>query len=395
MNSAQHPQSQTPSQQEMGAPLHIVFNAMSTRPGGGLTILLGILKGLTTQQDFAFKATVVCSAQGTREGIEKQGIATVVQPLKDAGGIKRQYWITRSMGKYIGDLDADILLSMNQYINSVKCPQVVYHVNLLRFMPVDPKASFKEKIFEHLRNYSARAALKKCAANVFESEYIRETAAKVYQSKNPNDQVIYIGLPDNLAQSKPNDVPTDYVNTQLMSITNGNPHKDNTTLMNLVAQLVELRPDVDWKLKIAGGLFNDLWEKYRQQATDLGVVDRIEWLGFLQQDQLTELLHESMCLVLTSQVESFCMVALESMARGCPSIVADCASMPESVGDASILVPPGDATAFAKAAIEFHDSREKRSDYSDRGFKHIERFRWETCGREFAELFTKLARAKS
>ena len=118
-------------------------------------------------------------------------------------------------------------------------------------MPVDPKASFKEKIFEHLRNYSARAALKKCAANVFESEYIRETAAKVYQSKNPNDQVIYIGLPDNLAESKPNDVPTDYVNTQLISITNGNPHKDNTTLINLVAQLVELRPDVDWKLKIA------------------------------------------------------------------------------------------------------------------------------------------------
>lgn len=357
--------------------------------------MLGILQGLTTQKDFAFRATVVCSAQGTREGIEKQGIATVVQPLKDAGGIKRQYWITTKMGKYIGGLDADILLSMNQYINSVKCPQVVYHVNLLRFMPVDPKASFKEKIFEHLRNYSARQALKKCAANVFESEYIRDTAAKVHQSKNPNDQVIYIGLPDNLAEASPDNVPKEYANTQLFSITNGNPHKDNTTLMNLVAELVRLRPDVNWKLKIAGGLFNDLWEKYKQQATDLGIVDRIEWLGFLQQDQLTVLLHESMCLVLTSQVESFCMVALESMARGCPSIVADCASMPESVGDASILVPPGDATAFAKAAIEFHDSREKRADYSSRGFKHIERFRWDACGKDFAELFAKLSSAKN
>ena len=64
--------------------------------------------------------------------------------------------------------------------------------------------------------------------------------------------------------------------------------------------------------------------------------------------------------------------------------------MPESVGNAAILVPPGDATAFANAAIEFYDSTEKRADYFNRGFEHIKKFRWDTCGKGFAELFTNL-----
>ena len=389
MTSVEHPSVGYPQ------PLHVILNAMSTQPGGGLTYLLGILEGLAAQKDYDFKITVICCAQGTREGVEKQGIATAVQPLKDAGGIKRQYWTTTAMGKYVAQLEGDVLLTMNQYVNSVKCPQVVYHVNLLRFMPVDPKSSLKAKIFEHLRNYSAKQALQKSTANVFESEYLKDTASKFHNRNYADHPVIYVGLPNDLVNAKQEEVPLDYINGQLLSITNGNPHKDNTTLINSVDQLVKLRPDVDWQLKIAGGLNEALWAKYKQQAVDLGVKDRIQWLGFVQQDGLTKLLHESMSVIATSQVESFCTVALEAMARGCPSIVADCASMPESVGEASILVPPGDATAFAKAAIEFYDSPEKRADYSNRGFKHIRQFRWDACGKGLAEVFAKLCGLKS
>lgn len=158
----------------------------------------------------------------------------------------------------------------------------------------------------------------------------------------------------------------------------------------MLGDLTRIRPDVDWKLKIAGGLFDKLWEPYKELAEELGVLDRIEWLGFVSQERLTELLKQSLCMVATSQVESFCMVALEAMGRGCPSIVADCASMPESVGAAGILAPAGDHASFAKSVIELHDDSVKRSQYSDLGFDHIKQFRWETCGQQFAELFTKL-----
>ena len=368
-------------------PIHLVINAMSTRPGGGLTVLLGLIKGLQNQQVCEVRTTVVCSADGTREGVEEQGIAEVQQPLQNAGGIKRQLWVTRKMGKYLRSISPDVFLSINQFVPSVSCPQVVYHINLLRFMPVDKNASLKTKVFEHLRNYSAKQALKKCQANVFESAYIQQCAEKVYDSGNPNDCVIYIGLPDSLA-SATSTGQAEFDPAQICSITNGNPHKDNTTLMKTMAELVEARPDVDWKLKIAGGLYPELWEPYKRLATDLGVLDRIQWVGFMNQDQLGEMLRSSLCLVATSRVESFCMVALESMARGCPPIVADCAAMPESVGEAALLAQPGDAKGFANSVIKFHDEPSFRKDLVERGFEHVRKFRWDVCGQQFAGVIS-------
>ena len=364
---------------------------MSIRPGGGLTVLLGLLQGLASHDGFEFDATVVCSADGTREEIEKQGIATVKQPLRNSGGLKRQLWVTASMASYVKKLKPDAFLSINQFVPRIPCPQIVYHINLLRFLPIDKSVSLKTRIFERLRNYSSKQALKHAAANVYESAYIQQCATNIYQNSNPNDRVIYIGLPDNLANANRSEQPSQWTPGQIFSITNGNPHKDNATLITIVSELVKRRPEVDWKLKIAGGLFPELWKPYKQLASELGVIERIEWIGFQNQYELTKHLNESLCSVSTSRIESFCMVALESMGRGCPTIVANCASMPESVGTAGMLAAPGDAAEFAKAVVRLHDDSELRNQFVIRGFEHIRNFRWERCGQEFAELLTKLS----
>ncbi len=368
---------------------------MSIRPGGGLTVLLGILRGLQTAATSDSRITVVCSAEGTRVEIEKQGIAIAKQPLVDAAGIKRQLWVTMKMSSYVESIRGEgpaIFLSINQFVPRIKCPQVVYHINLLRFMPIDKSANLKTKAFEWLRNYSAKQALKHAAANVYESAFIKECAEGVFANSNPNDRVIYIGLPDNLANAKHSDSVSNFDPAQIFSITNGNPHKDNGTLVRTVAELCKLEPNVDWKLKIAGGLFPELWEPYKSLARDLGVIENIEWVGFMNQDQLTEHLNKSLCLISTSRVESFCMVACESMGRGCPPIVADCAAMPESVGSAGVLAPAGDHEAFAKAIIQFHKNPDLRADYVTRGFDHIKSFRWDVCGQQFTELFQSITK---
>ena len=84
------------------------------------------------------------------------------------------------------------------------------------------------------------------------------------------------------------------------------------------------------------------------------------------------------------------MVALESMARACPPIVADTASMPESVGNAGLLAAPGDPVAFAESVINLHNNPELRSDLVKRGFEHLKQFRWDNCGQQFADLARQL-----
>ena len=369
--------------------LHIVFNALSTLRGGGLTVLLGVLQGLHSQSQFGFQGTVICSADETREAIEKQGIAKAIQPLPNAPGIKRQLWANWSMANYVKKLNADRFLSINQYIPGIACPQIVYHLNLLRFMPVAAGIGLKQKLFEHLRNHNSKTALIKADANVFESKYIQDCAQQIHSSNNPLDQVIYIGLPDELVNA-PKLNHDSYIPGQLISITNTVPHKDNPTLMRTLAQLVELKPEVDWKLKIAGGRLPHLWEPHKQLAVDLGINERIEWLGFQTQQELTTQLQSSLCMVLTSKVESFCMVAIEAMARGCPAVVSDSAAMPESVGKSGLLATPGDPGSFVQNVLKIHESKEFRSQLVEDGFQHLKDFRWENCGNQFAQLFLDL-----
>lgn len=369
---------------------HVAFNAMSIRPGGGLTVLLGVLDGLRSQHHLDIELTVICSLDATLEALEKQGIATCHQLLKNASGWKRQLWTIRSMGKYVDQCGADVLFSFNQYIPKVKIPQAIYHINLTRFLPIDPSLSPPKKLIEWLRNRSSRQALKYAAANIFESSYIQEVAETIVPATKDNYQYIYIGLPDHIANSSPADDTSRHTVGQICAITNGHPHKDNETLIRHLDELIKLRPDVNWTLKIAGGLNSAMWEPYLELAQDLGIRDRIKLIGFIDQDQLTDLLHQSLCLVSTSLVESFCMVALEAMGRGCPAVVADCTSMPESVGNAAILVQPGDPVGFAEAVLQLHDEPKDREKLITLGYEHVKSFRWNRCGQQFADVFSNL-----
>ena len=367
-------------------PVHVVFNAMSIRPGGGLTVLLGLIKGLASQDQIKVNTTVVCSANGTYDALLEQGIAKVEQPLKNASGIKRQIWAVTRLGGLVKELKADVFVSVNQFIRGVSCPQVIYHVNVLRFMPVRANGSVTHFIAEHLRNYSALQALRKASANVFESAFIQDCAETFHDRNDPLDQVIYIGLPDYLVNASKTEAR--YTAGQLFAITSSEPHKDNSTMIRTLAELVKLRTEVDWRLKIAG--FDDTWSDYKTLARSLDVLDRIQWLGFLTQAEITIHLRESLSLISTSKVESFCMVALEAMARGCPPVVSDCSAMPESVGEGGLLAKPGDPKSFAQAVLSLHDSPDLRNQYVEKGFEHVRSFRWNTCGEQFVELFSQL-----
>lgn len=366
---------------------------MSLRPGGGLTVLLGVLKGIDAQVDVLVESIVICSCDDTKKALEAQGIASrIVQPLKNPSQISQLAFAINGLANLVNKLSGDILLSVNRFVEHVKCPQVVYHINLLRFFPIDPSFGFTRRIAERIRNRGAKQALKKATANVFESEYLRECANKVHSRRNHFDQVIYIGLPDTLLSSRPRNEIEGVDNSQIISITNYNQHKDNPTLIDTLATLVDKSPSFDWKLKIAGGNNPSQWQPVRELAKSKNMLSRIEWTGFLDQAELTRLLENSLCMISTSRVESFCMVALESMARGCPAIVANCASMPESVGEAALLADPGDSNSFANQVQRIQEDPKLRSKLVGQGYQHIQKFRWDDCGRKFVELFVSITR---
>ena len=89
-----------------------------------------------------------------------------------------------------------------------------------------------------------------------------------------------------------------------------------------------------------------------QIARDLGVADRVKFIGVV--DQVAPLLRAANLLLLPSETESFGLVALEAMASGVPVIASDAGGLPEVVehGASGFLAPAGDVDKMAEYALQ-------------------------------------------
>lgn len=101
-------------------------------------------------------------------------------------------------------------------------------------------------------------------------------------------------------------------------------------------------------LKIGG----DGVERSRLEAlaVELGVADRVRFLGALTREQVADQIANANAFVLSSQYETFGVVVIEAMALGKPVIVTRCGG-PESIvrKEDGLLVPPNDILALASA----------------------------------------------
>jgi len=69
----------------------------------------------------------------------------------------------------------------------------------------------------------------------------------------------------------------------------------------------------------------------KQQAQSLGVADRINFIGFVSDEERNRLFQVADCAVFPSLYEPFGIVALEAMALGCPVVVSDVGGFSEVV----------------------------------------------------------------
>lgn len=111
------------------------------------------------------------------------------------------------------------------------------------------------------------------------------------------------------------------------------------------------------KLKIGGdGPDRALLEML---AYELGVADKVEFLGMLSRDMVVDQMSQSDAFVLSSFNETFGVVLIEAMALGKPVIATICGG-PEGIvrKKDGILVPANDVDALAAAMLRFYNNKD-------------------------------------
>jgi len=128
------------------------------------------------------------------------------------------------------------------------------------------------------------------------------------------------------------------------------PWKGHRELLRAFAAVGAMHPHL--RLIVVGevAFWEDGYEtELKQLATDLGVADRVQWLGF--RDDVPELLAAGDIFALPSVDEPFGRAIVEAMAGERPVVATRSGGVPEIVieGETGLLVPPGDDRELALA----------------------------------------------
>ncbi|HET9209466.1 MAG TPA: glycosyltransferase family 1 protein [Thermoanaerobaculia bacterium] len=110
-------------------------------------------------------------------------------------------------------------------------------------------------------------------------------------------------------------------------------------------------------------------------------------VGRVERERLVRIFQAARIFIYPSLYEGFGLPAAEALACGVPVITSDTSSLPEVVGDAGLLVDPGDSGAIAGRLRYLLDHPEKAADLAARGIERAARFRWDRAAQEMEEVF--------
>jgi glycosyltransferase involved in cell wall biosynthesis len=160
------------------------------------------------------------------------------------------------------------------------------------------------------------------------------------------------------------------------------PHKNMQMLLGVADQLAAM----GLRLAIAGKVDGRVFAKATPQVDAPNVI----WLGGVTDDELAAMMADCLCLAFPSLTEGFGLPVLEAMARGCPVVSTDRASLPEVCGDAALLASPTDPAAWLAHFQRLKQDQALRAVLIERGHAQAHRFRWKKSAEIYLRLMARL-----
>jgi glycosyltransferase involved in cell wall biosynthesis len=117
----------------------------------------------------------------------------------------------------------------------------------------------------------------------------------------------------------------------------------------------------------------------------------IHQLGFVGDDDLAALYENALCLVFPSRTEGFGIPPLEAMAKGCPVISSNAASLVEVGGDVFLYVDPDDRDGWLRTIIALSQDEERRASLSRKGRERAKLFSWRSSAQIYLREMMNLS----
>ena len=165
-------------------------------------------------------------------------------------------------------------------------------------------------------------------------------------------------------------------------------------LLKAAALVKEEHPQIPLKVRIAGN--GPCQEEFHALASQLGIEDITQWLGFIPQEQAAAEWANMDVAVICSNSESFGVSAVEAQSCGCPVVISDIPGLMEATipEQSSIVIPRGNARAVANALVALYNDQSLRKQMGIAGRAYVaQNYELMGCFKRIEVLFQHIAKA--
>jgi glycosyltransferase involved in cell wall biosynthesis len=150
-------------------------------------------------------------------------------------------------------------------------------------------------------------------------------------------------------------------------------HKDHALAVKAFATLAAREHDV--VLVLTGGE-GPAEQSVMELVESLGLRGRVRRTGLIPRRDVLAIVRGAAALVYPSRYEGFGLPVAEAMSLGTPVLAADATSLPEVVGDAGWLLPPGRIDDWSEAMARMLADGDERQRMGEAGRARAARYTW-------------------
>lgn len=135
-------------------------------------------------------------------------------------------------------------------------------------------------------------------------------------------------------------------------------HKNHVGLLKAFREFIN-QVDDGHKLVLSGSNVGGNREYVEQVAIQLGILDKVVFLGFISEEEVYSLYCNATCLVMASHFGPTNMPPIEAMELNCPVVCSDIGGHREILGDAAVYFNSFDYMSIFEGIKDVYNNREK------------------------------------
>ena len=285
-----------------------------------------------------------------------------------------------NLDEMVGYCDVFWFPNLNFWQLSKKCRSVIT-VHDLSFKRIPWAYSKKMRLWHKL--VYPREKFNQADKIISVSENTKSDLVNLYNLSNDKIDVVYPGIqpPTSNLQLSTLKLPEKYI----LYLGTLEPRKN----VESVIKAFEALNQSDLYLVIAGQkgwLYKNIYRKVQSSKLQAN----IKFLDYVSQNDRFNLYKNAQVLVWPSYYEGFGFPPLEAMSLGCPVITSANSSLPEVVGEASLLVDPFNANEIKEAINQVINDDGLYKSLIQKGYEQVKKYDWQKSGNQLKKLFENL-----